>query len=231
MITGELTRTHGDKGDQPIEITVSDSSVEGVLIYRRYNTDDDWVGMKMKKEGNKLYASLPHQPPAGKLEYFIQLNDKDGHYVLPQERTVVTRFKGHVPGAILYAHVFFIFIAMFLSNWTGLEAIYNSDKMYRLAFWTTAFLFIGGMILGPIVQKYAFGALWTGVPFGFDLTDNKTLVAMIAWALAAWRSYKQKPVRPWIIIAALVLIVIYLIPHSMMGSELDYKTMEVQTGQ
>jgi hypothetical protein len=120
---------------------------------------------------------------------------------------------------------------MFLSNWTGLEAIYKSDIKYRLTLWTTAFLFIGGMILGPIVQKYAFGAFWTGVPFGFDLTDNKTLVAMIAWAFAVWRSYKQRSIRSWIIIAALVLFVIYLIPHSMMGSELDYKTMEVQTGQ
>jgi hypothetical protein len=40
------------------------------------------------------------------------------------------------------------------------------------------------MILGPVVQYYAFGEFWTGVPFGWDLTDNKTLVAVIFWALA-----------------------------------------------
>jgi len=31
------------------------------------------------------------------------------------------------------------------------------------------------------VQHYAFGQLWTGVPFGWDLTDNKTLLAALAW--------------------------------------------------
>ena len=39
-----------------------------------------------------------------------------------------------------------------------------------------ATLGLGGMILGPIVQKYAFGAYWTGIPFGHDLTDAKNLV-------------------------------------------------------
>ena len=38
-------------------------------------------------------------------------------------------------------------------------------------------LAVGGFILGPLVQNYAFGELWTGVPFGWDLTDNKTLIA------------------------------------------------------
>ena len=42
------------------------------------------------------------------------------------------------------------------------------------------------MILGPLTQYYAFGALWTGFPFGIDLTDNKTLIALIGWIIAAF---------------------------------------------
>ncbi len=54
-------------------------------------------------------------------------------------------------------------------------------------------LVLGGFLLGPIVQKYAFGAFWTGWPFGEDLTDNKTAVAVLAWLprvtlLALWGS-------------------------------------------
>ena len=35
------------------------------------------------------------------------------------------------------------------------------------------------------VQKAAFGAYWTGFPFGYDLTDNKTVLMWLAWVLAA----------------------------------------------
>ena len=45
-------------------------------------------------------------------------------------------------------------------------------------------LFAGGMILGPVVQNFAFGELWTSVPFSWDLTDNKTLVAFTFWIIA-----------------------------------------------
>ena len=48
------------------------------------------------------------------------------------------------------------------------------------------------MILGPIVQYYAFGDLWTGIPFGWDLTDNKTLIALIFWILAVVNEQKER---------------------------------------
>ena len=54
----------------------------------------------------------------------------------------------------------------------------------KYSFWTLVLFTAGGMILGPVVQYYAFGDLWTGIPFGWDLTDNKTLIALIFWILA-----------------------------------------------
>jgi hypothetical protein len=230
-IEGQLSRSHDGDGDQLIEITVADTSVTAVLVYRRYKTNDKWTGMKMKRQDDILIASLPNQPPAGKLEYFIQLKQENETIILPQDRKVVTRFTGYVPGYVLIPHIFLMFIAMLLSTWAGLEAAFNNDKMIKLTYWTTALLFLGGMILGPIVQKFAFGEFWTGVPFGWDLTDNKTLVAMIAWGWAAWAGFKQKSARLWIILAAVILLVVYSIPHSVMGSELDYQTMEVETGE
>ena len=82
-------------------------------------------------------------------------------------------------------------------------------------------LLIGGMILGPVIQYYAFGQFWTGIPFGWDLTDNKTLIAFIAWAVAV--AGNRNKYRPHLtLIACIVTLIIYLIPHSMFGSELDY---------
>ena len=92
-------------------------------------------------------------------------------------------------------------------------------------------LAVGGMILGPVVQKFAFDAYWTGWPFGHDLTDNKTLVAIIAWAAAAVATRRGKNPKPWAIGAATVTLAVFMIPHSVLGSELDYRTLDSQQGK
>ena len=112
-----------------------------------------------------------------------------------------------------------MFLGIWLAIRTGLEALKKAGKPEKLIPWTLAVTFIGGMILGPIVQKYAFGAFWTGFPAGTDLTDNKTLLAFLFWLMAF---LLRKKSRWWALAAAILMIIAYLIPHSVAGSELDY---------
>ena len=84
------------------------------------------------------------------------------------------------------------------------------------------------MILGPLVQKYAFGVYWAGFPFDWDLTDNKLLIAVIAWSIALILNIKKRN-RFVTIIAAIVLIGVYSIPHSMQGSQYNYDQGKVET--
>jgi hypothetical protein len=119
-----------------------------------------------------------------------------------------------------------MFGAMLLSTRTGMEYFNKSPNFKKLTYWTIGFLFVGGFILGPLVQYFAFDALWTGVPFGYDLTDNKTLIAMVGWLVALFM-YKRsdKPVK-WALFAAILLLLVYTIPHSVLGSELDYNKLD-----
>ncbi|MFH1700411.1 MAG: hypothetical protein ABIE07_07465 [Candidatus Zixiibacteriota bacterium] len=225
-----LNRSHGGDDDQRIAIAAADTSISGQLLYKRYNTEDDFIILNMTREGDSMSASLPHQPPAGKLEYYIHLVSGENSVNIPDERTVVTRFKGAVPDIVLAPHIILIFLAMLWSTRTGLEALMPNGKTSSLTIQTVILLLLGGMTLGPIVQKFAFGEFWTGVPYGWDLTDNKTLVAFVGWLVALWRHrYSQFP-RFWILAAAIILVAVFTIPHSMMGSELDYSTGEVETG-
>ena len=85
------------------------------------------------------------------------------------------------------------------------------------------------MILGPWVQWYAFGEAWAGVPFAWDLTDNKTLIAFIFWLLAYIMNRKKE--RPtYTIVASIIMLIVYSIPHSMYGSQLDPETGEIIQG-
>ena len=165
---------------------------------------------------------MPRQPPAGKLDYRVILKANSESLVLPEKEPAVIRFKGDVPNLILYPHILAMFLAMFLSTRTGLEIFSPSPRLKALTYWTLGFLIVGGMILGPIMQKYAFGAYWTGWPFGSDLTDNKTFVAVLGWVVAAIALYRAKRPEIWAAIAAVVLLAVYMIPHSVLGSELNY---------
>ncbi|PLX11916.1 MAG: hypothetical protein C0594_03040 [Marinilabiliales bacterium] len=122
-----------------------------------------------------------------------------------------------------------MFAAMLLSNLSALLAVAKRKKYRLYAMLAFLSLAIGGMILGPIVQKFAFGEFWTGIPFGYDLTDNKTLIAFIFWTLAFILNLKGR--RPWVVVlAAVILLAVYSIPHSMMGSELNYSSGQITTG-
>ena len=224
-----LLRSHGGDGDQPVKIAAPDTAVSAVLVYRRYKTNDDFTRVDMLRQVDSLVAFLPHQPPAGKLEYHVELHKDNSTMNLPQKENAVTRFKGAVPGWALAPHIFFIFFAMLISARTGLQALRKEAPLLGLSVVTIVFLIIGGFIFGPIVQKFAFGAYWTGFPFGADLTDNKTLIALVAWVIALAMILKKVKSRLAAIGAALVMLVIFLIPHSMHGSELDYSAMDAAT--
>jgi len=225
-----LIRTHGGNDDAKIIIKNVDKNLVGLIKYKRFGTEDEWISFMMIRDGQDLKGFLPHQPPAGKLMYHVAISDGTESVLLNEEPTVI-RFKGGVPAWVLIPHIIIMFTAMMMSTRTGLEALARGVKTYEYALITLVTLFIGGLILGPVVQKYAFGAFWTGWPFGQDLTDNKTLVAFIFWAIAVWRLFRKPENRTWPVVAMIVLLLVYLIPHSMFGSELDYGSGTVVTGK
>jgi len=225
-----LIRTHG--GDENAELKI-ENIAEGIVAmvkYKRFGTDDEWTSFSMVRDGADLVGYLPHQPPAGKLMYHIALASGNETVLLNDEPTVI-RFKGGVPGWVLIPHILIMFTAMMMSTRTGLEALTRGKNSFRYALITLVTLLVGGLILGPVVQKFAFGEYWTGWPFGQDLTDNKTLVAFIFWAIAAWRLFRKPENRTWPVVAMFVLLAVYLIPHSMFGSSLDYSSGTIETGK
>lgn len=223
-----LTRSHETVADQPVSVTVADPAVTGEVAWRRYPTDDPWRRIAMQRDGERLTAALPRQPAAGKLEYSLHLV-RDGEEVAFPDRPAITRFKDPVPAAALIPHIIFMFLVMMLGNAAGLFALTGWGKFRGLAWVVFGSLAIGGFIFGPIVQKYAFGDWWTGFPFGTDLTDNKTLVAGIAWTWAVWRLWRGHTARVSVVAATVVTIVIFAIPHSMMGSQLDWDELPPDT--
>lgn len=219
---------NGRPGDYPVEIELPEN-FSGKVIWRLFPTENPWDTLIMERQADTLRTSLPHQPPAGKIEYHLELM-ADGQLIdLHEEENVVIRFRGDVPAWALLPHVLMMVLTVIWSMATIFFALANIPSYKKHMGVTIIFLLIGGFILGPIVQKYSFGQFWTGWPLGEDMTDNKVLFALVAYLLAWF--LRNKSYGKWLaILAAVVMIVVYLIPHSMNGSELDVETGEVVTG-
>ncbi len=235
-----LIRSEETVRDAVVEVPVpAGEDVAGSLYWRRYPTDDPFTAVPMQRSGDTLTAPLPAQPAAGKLEYRIELNEPDGVVVrIPgdysaDEATIIIRFKDPVPLGVLIPHVLFMFFAILVGVRSGLAAGVGRTDYRRYAWVALGLMSIGGMILGPIVQKHAFGAYWTGWPHGYDLTDNKTLIMWLVWViacavlgLARKSEVREKAGRAVVVVATLVMLAVYLVPHSFRGSELDYSQID-----
>ncbi len=224
-----LPRSSSGSDDELVKIYAPHEKISGILSWKKFVTGRHeqfkWHSEKMHRKGDTLIGRIPGQPPAGKIMYNITLNTGGIEFRLSEE-PVIIRFKGEVPDFFLVLHVILIFAAMWISMRTGLQALFKGENVYKYTLWTVVILFIGGLIMGPVIQKYAFGAFWTGWPFGHDLTDNKTLVSWIMWVIALWRLRKNPNAKGWALAASIVLIAVFLIPHSLLGSELDYTQAE-----
>ncbi len=239
-----LLRSEESVRDARIAVPAPSAEATGRLIWRRYPTSEEYRTLEMvletTEEGRReLAAYLPAQPAAGKLEYRLEVDAPEGLIRIPSgeqehgEATIVMRYKDPVPLPILLSHIAFMFFGVLIGMRAALSALFAPRGMHTHAWTTLALLTVGGMIFGPIVQKHAFGALWTGFPWGYDLTDNKTLIMWVVWigacGMLGWKRREGRP--PWrarlaVLAAAVVMTVVYLIPHSLRGSELDYSAVE-----
>lgn len=217
----------GRQSDYPVKLELPES-FSAKLVWRLYPSEAVWDTLDMTRKGDMLTASLPLQPPAGKIEYHVALSHKGKALDLNEKFNVIIRFRGDVPAWALIPHVLMMILTVIWSMATIIFILAKLPHVRTMGI-TIIFLIIGGFILGPIVQKYSFGQFWTGWPLGEDMTDNKVLAALFAY-LIAWL-LRSKSYGKWLaVLAAVVMLAVYLIPHSMNGSELDVESGEVVTG-
>ncbi|MDH4197145.1 MAG: hypothetical protein OEW05_07050 [Candidatus Aminicenantes bacterium] len=219
-----LPRNAETVADAEVALQVPPQAIDGYLTYKRFKTTDAWTQVLLERDGERLVGKLPRQPAAGKLEYQVVLVSRQKETPLTDE-PIVIRFKDPVPVFFLIPHILIMFLGMLFSTRAGLAALDKQANPRTFVLWAFWLQLVGGFVLGPIIQKYAFGVLWSGFPFGVDLTDNKTLISFLFWAAALIAGRKGRPARGWVLAAAVVNLAIYLIPHSVLGSELDYSKL------
>jgi hypothetical protein len=223
---------------KPLQILLVDppAGVTGDVKFRRYKSDDNWLTVGMapmaftfERRGSVqqlkgVGLALPsHNERAGKYEYYVIINDGvSKQFSVTGDKPIYARYKAEVPDAVLLVHVAVIFLSLLFAIRTTLEAFLPHGRWRWMIWATLASLVLGGFVLGPLVQWYAFGVWWSGVPFGWDWTDNKVLFELVAWVVALVLNWGKRSNRWSVLVAGVVTLLIYFIPHSIFGSEYDY---------
>ncbi len=217
----KLTRSHGGADDQPVRVLAADTAIRGSVQWKRYPSADAWDTLPMVRHGDTLVAALPHQPRAGKLAYQLRLVRGGEREVFPAE-PAITRFKGDISAYVIIPHLICMFGGLLLLMRAGIGALANEEKYPKWAKIGVVMFGLGGFVFGPWMQHQAFGPWWAGFPFGTDMTANKTAAAMLAWLVALWLMRGGKRPRTAVIVAMVVTLAAFLIPHSVFGSQIDW---------
>jgi hypothetical protein len=170
----------------------------GIKVY--YSTNGasyKSIVMEPGEEWNEYEAKIPGQNEGDRISYYISVLDVDEHITqlpkyAPHDKFTFTVLssRGEASASILWTHVIFIVGAIIFvlgAAFYGLMYLRTGrgiNKAIQMAGITTGMVFIGGFPLGFALAYQVYGVPWTGVPFGWDITDNKTLVILLFFSIS-----------------------------------------------
>ena len=191
----------------------------------------------MRHEGfGRFSFKIPNLDRGKRFEYAFEvttaLEDKIRVPSDP-EHFFLIKYKGEVSRIVLILHIVFMFGAFYYMIQSLFSAIgiltgrAGKSEAVRMTRWVLICSFIGGWPLGIILNYQAFGIIYEGFPFGYDVTDNKTQFMFLFWLLSALlvrgslfssdESRDRLGSRGFavaVIISFVVSLVLFLIPHS-----------------
>ncbi len=207
--------------------------------------------MQRVKETRTYMDALPHLERGQRFFYYFVAEDEAGNKLVLKahkqklerllkgagERYFYVTYFARVPKTVLVPHIALITAALIFlvhSLYFSLSHLINRNgfpKLYKTVFWGLVTFSVAVLPLGYLVAWYGLGVGWGGFPLGWDITDNKSLLAVLFWLgllVAKPNSFfrrnplsirKRDPLSEsafaWLTIVGLVLTIgIYMIPHS-----------------
>lgn len=187
------------------------------------------------------YALMPLMDKGNIIFYYIGIQDSLGRRLasVPPagEKPIKLKYMGEVPPFIIFPHIILMFAAIYfatLAFFGALKVIGSGSGLLSMGImfkWATISIFLGGYLFGWGMNRYAFGTVWEGIPFGWDFTDNKTqlvflyLVFLILSMLGTLYNnrfgkdnYTEKALGWFGFAGYFFVLAIYLIPHSIQFS-------------
>lgn len=184
-------------GFPPDGVTVYYLTREKLLEKKDNLQQSDFTPLVMTPtaHGNYFINTLPHRQKAQKYYFFISVKDNKNLAVTLPENPLVNKdffrvtYKSDPNLWGLAAHVllmimtlfFLVHTLYFVINYLANKKEWSIKAGFSTVFWGMVVFFISGFPLGMWIAYEKYGVAWGGVPFGWDITDNKTQIAFLYW--------------------------------------------------
>lgn len=186
------------------------------------------------------YTNVSTLARGERLYYYFEIRDGSGGLratFTPEEgKPFALMFIGEAPPYVLGPHIFLMFatvfcvVMAFLHSFKLLSGGAEAHSPALYIFLSVITSFFGGYLWGMAMNYYAIGVIWEGVPFGADATANKTqllvLYLVMVWLVSLGSLtkgkrrdlYSPKTLGWFSVIAFVLLLTVYSIPHSIQFS-------------
>ncbi len=182
------------------------------------------------------YVTSMELPEKGVRYYFyFEVVDRAGNQLIfpeeakPQFTSEYHYFKlrseGQVSRLALFFHVLLMLFAIVLFFHVMYDAIYilngghREQRIVMVTLYAQICFFITGFPLGWLIEKQVLGNYWEGIPFGWDITDSKTLFIFLYWMIPLilyWlKKIGERGFAKWAVGGVIFTVVMFLLPHSL----------------
>jgi len=248
----EFLPTRENLENTPHHIMVKVTSTAGIRpggVILRYFTPEDkrprQTTLRRIQEGDYFRGYIPGFTKPATVFYQLQATDSAGNKVILKRRAspgggwYVLIFKSEPNVWLKVFHIGLIAgsLLFFLHSFHFAQRYLLLGEDFSRCFWTAVggagSFFVTSLPLGMLLAYQTFGVAWSGIPLGWDITDNKSILILIYYAtiiaLAKNHLYKRAK-RPnrisdhtfarlsiWGMILALV---IFALPHGISNEEI-----------
>jgi len=226
------------RADRPHLVLVKAVSEAGdsLTVKVHYYRGGEFHTLKMQRlMGTNYYGvEIPGDKLGQRNYYYIEaLSSSGSRVVLPKSADdsfdseydyFKIRYEGQATFILLLLHIVLMMAALLLlihALYYALNYLYTGEReeaIVRSVNLGTLIFFITGFPIGWIIEKQVLGNYWEGIPFGWDITDSKTLIILVLWLvfiILKWRGkISSRLYARWVIISTIITIGLFLLPHS-----------------
>ncbi|OGV95741.1 MAG: hypothetical protein A3I04_00630 [Nitrospinae bacterium RIFCSPLOWO2_02_FULL_39_110] len=214
------------------------------IFYKKVKGEDFKVSVMQKvKEGSTYVDSLPGLPKGERWFYYIEAEDTTGNIMTIPERVKEGRqinfyvtFEGTANRLLFISHIvlaitaviFWVHSVFYAVNYLITGERYNIRLEFYSVLYGTISFFIFAFPVGGYIAHQVFGQAWSGIPFGWDITDNKSLITFLYYAAILYLVkgkfngrntgngdiINDKNFSLLVILGIVITVIVYNIPHS-----------------
>lgn len=206
-----LEKIHYGPDTYQVILRTDVDDLEGKIKWRIVNESDYWYESKLMNEEKILKGEIPFQDDLKEIEYKITLSYKDKEYELAGGNPVKLKFYSKVPSPVKFFNGFLIYLILFLSVRTMLEAFNINQKIKKYSFVTVVVVLFFTAMIHPLYLSYKYGYINSQIPPITNLFPLYAILFLVMWIVFTVVHFKVENPKLFAGSAGLLTIALYLL--------------------